>query len=249
MTDEAARFVLKTTKIWKHFRLLYHHPRYRYRIVQWGRYGFQPLEWWASYLIVRLIQWRGFSSLSSIATAKVVSKASQYQFLLFSQYKQKKMAFAVESAWFLWNTNKVGVQGWLLGVDGSSKHQGAVFHCPSACSFTSTLYSLDVATVNLSVSSPGFKKNLWRRVWVVWVSPQCTLRSGPVQRPSSHQQKMLTVCSSDLLAFSTTPFIFQSKKKKKSAFFMCPSLPLSLITLFSFHMRRDKGLLFLLFCV
>lgn len=45
-----------------------------------------------------------------------------------------------------------------MGGDGSLRHQGAIIHHTSQCSFTLTLYSLDQVTVTLSVSFPHLKK-------------------------------------------------------------------------------------------
>lgn len=120
------------------------------------------------------------------------------------------------------------------------KPQGTVIHRALARSFTSTLYSLDVVTVNLSISFPGFKKAAYKeghesseRVHSVRSAPPSPLQPGA--RPSSHQHKIPTVWSYLLLSFSTTPFIFQSKKIFPWICFfrahLSLSLPLSFIPL------------------
>lgn len=171
--------------------------------------------------------------------------------------KKKKIGCAVESAWFLLNTNKAGVRAWWLGGDGSSKHQAAVLHRALACSFTSTLYSLEPVTVNLSISPPGFKKRTYEE-GAEW--PECvhSARSASAQRRGPHHTDIKCSLSAPdlLLSFSTTPFIFHSKKIFLFISLFCAhlslSLPLSftapLPTLFSFHKHGDRGLLFLLFC-
>lgn len=135
-----------------------------------------------------------------------------------SQYKLKTCLGCWVSG-IPWNTNKASVRVRRMGGDGS-------FRGTPQCSFTLTLYSLDVVTVNLSISFPRFKKgDLWRG-WVVQPCPQCTLCSpSPLQPsagPSSHQHKLLTVWSS-LLFFSDTPFIFQRKKIFIWIRSVCPS--------------------------
>lgn len=97
------------------------------------------------------------------------------------------------------------------------ENQGTVIHRALARSFMSTLYSLDVVTVNLSISFPGFKKGAYKEGLESsqHVKSARSAPPSPLQlsaRPSSHQHKILTVWSYLLLSFSTTPFIFQSKK-------------------------------------
>lgn len=96
-----------------------------------------------------------------------------------SQYKLKTCRGCWVSG-IPWNINKASVRVWRMGGDGS-------FHGTPQCSFTLTLYSLDVVTVNLSISFPALKKGTYEgvelssRVHSVRSAPHH--RSSPVQGP------------------------------------------------------------------
>lgn len=145
-----------------------------------------------------------------------------------------------------------------MGGDGSLRHQGAIIHHTSQCSFTLTLYSLDQVTVTLSVSFPHLKKGTcegFESSSRVQPCPLCML-SSPLLLGLHHTNINSSLSgppSSSFFDFffSTTPFIFQRKKIFIWIWFLCPSfsLPLSSTPPFSFHRHKDNSLLFLLFSV
>lgn len=119
-------------------------------------------------------------------------------------------------------------------MGGDSSHAvtpRAIIHCTLQCSFTLTLYSLDVVTVNTRASFLGETGTC-----VVGVSSSSRVhtvrsarhkRSRPMKGPH-HTDKLLTVWSS-LLFFSQPPLSFSRGGKYlfRFGFVPCPSLSLS----------------------
>lgn len=124
--------------------------------------------------------------------------------------------------------NKAGVWGWvgMVSLD--------VIHRAAPCGFTLTLYSLDVVTVNLGVTSPRFWRRLMKgesssRVHRVCSAPRH--RSSPVQGlHRSHTNSWLSRPPSSALLhlftyhfffFFNHPFSFSRGRKYLFGFWFC----------------------------